>query len=169
MATNPVQAPPTVSLPSPMTPLASTQYICGIALPVFADGFAAGVASFDTVAPVIVVVSPTPGATPGTGDAFPSDPIAAQATPIVLRVTDLRPGLALVVVTATFLNDTIVETIYRRGAFRGAYAASSYSVVISNGVELHCIRAGGWPPGSLTNGDIAFDVDAIDAAGNLAA
>lgn len=167
MATQPVQAP--VSLAVPFTPVNFSAYVCGNPLPSYPEGFAAGVASFDTVAPVIVVVSPTPGATPGSGGAFPSDPIAAQATPIILRITDIRPGIALVVVTATFLNDTIVETIYRRGAFRGAYAASSYPVAISNGVELHCIRAGGWPPGSLTNGDIQFDVDAIDGAGNLAA
>jgi len=117
--------------------------------------------------PVITVVSPTPGVAPGMPGGFPLDPVAAAATEIVLQVTDINPGLALVVVSASFLGNTIAETVYRRGAFRGVYAASSYALPIAAGLELHCRRTGGWPAGTSTIGDIEFDVDAIDLIGGL--
>jgi len=134
----------------------------------FIAGEAAEFASIDTTPPTITVVSPTPGVAPGSAGGFPADRAAAAATPIVVQITDTTPGNALVVVIATFLNPALVEAVYHRGAFLGPYAASSWQVSISNGIELHCVRTNGWPGGTATNGDIKFDVDAIDRAGNLA-
>lgn len=129
--------------------------------------------SADGNPPVITVISPTPGVSPGVAGGFPADPTAARSTPIVLTVTDLAPGLEYFVVTARlFANNAatpLEEVVYRRGSFRGPYVASSSSVGITGGVQLTVQRAGGWPAGASPEAHITFAVDALDAAGNLAA
>jgi hypothetical protein len=115
----------------------------------------------DTTAPVITIVSPTPGANPGDPGGFPADWLSARNTPIVLQITDLAPGLQYVALVAT-LPGGVEEVVYRRGAFRGHYLAFSTVTSIANGLQFSVRHDQGWPPGSVT-----FAVDSLDAAGNL--
>lgn len=116
----------------------------------------------DVTPPTITVVSPTPGVEPGQPGGFPADYDTAKDTPIVLEVTDLAPGVAYVALLA--LTGGSEEVVYRRDAFRGLYATGSSLEVIAGGFRFTVRRVGGWPPGEIT-----WDVDAIDGAGNLAA
>lgn len=122
----------------------------------------------DVTPPTITLVSP---AAPG---GFPVDYATAKDTEIVLDITDLAPGNRYICLVARLGGGTAPpasiaeEVVYRRGAFRGAYLALSFSEAIANGIRLHCRRVGGWP-GSGTVGDVTFELDALDQAGNLAA
>lgn len=113
-------------------------------------------------APTITVVSPTPGVAAGQPGGFPADPDAAAIVPIVLDVVDPNPGNRLVVVVARYLATDAEEVVYRRGQFRGNYIAGSSQLAITSGVRLTCRRDGGWP------GSPTFEIDAVDADGNLA-
>jgi hypothetical protein len=142
-----------------------------VTMAISTEGFIGGGAQADTTAPVLAVISPTPGALPGAAGGFPADYVNATITPVVLQVTDLDPGLDYVSVVATFTDAhgvVTAETIYRRGQFVGLYVAGSYQLVIANGIELHITRTGGWP--GITNqiSTMSFDIDALDQAGNLA-
>lgn len=117
----------------------------------------------DVTPPTITIVSPTVGVAPGAPGGFPADWLAARNVPVILQVTDLAPGvryIGLFYVTP----DGNEEVIYRRGAFRGRYIALSTSTVIANGLELAIRRPDSWPPGNLK-----FEVDPVDQAGNLSA
>lgn len=140
----------------------------------YADGFAAGVASVipDPSAPTLTIVSPTPGVDPGQPGGFPIDARLAAGTEIVLRLTDTTSGgtpagIALATVRATFAALAEPEPVYDRGQFVGLYIKNSYQVAITNGVELHVRREDGWPASKGVLGDIQFDVNIVDKAGNL--
>lgn len=108
----------------------------------------------DATPPAITIVSPTPG-TP-----------LLSTTPIVLRITDLAPGNRYQAVVARIGDSTQDElVVWRRGGFRGRFAPLSTVSVIADGIELTCVAVGGWPVGL---DDLAFAIDATDAAGNLA-
>jgi hypothetical protein len=121
----------------------------------------------DTTPPTIAIVSPTPGVAPGAPGGFPADLATARDTPIVLDVTDVTPGNRYICVVARFRGAVGEEVVYRRGSFRGLYAGYSSSTAISNGTRLSVRRQGGWP-GSNSLDDVTFEIDAVDAAGNLA-
>lgn len=113
--------------------------------------------------PVIAVVSPTPGVAPGDPGGFPADFDAAAATPIVLDITDVAPGVQLALVCARFVGSDAEEVVYRAGGFRGNYITHSSQTVIANGIRLSCRRDGGWPSQPV------FSANVVDADGNLAA
>jgi hypothetical protein len=125
----------------------------------------------DEVAPTIEIVSPTPGVAPGEPGGFPASRRAAQRTPIVLRVTDVDPGVGYLEVAVRFYGSAadleadvrgVEETVYRKGQFRGKHVGGSYVEVIDDGIELHVFRDGGW-----SGRFIKFTVDPLDADGNL--
>lgn len=120
----------------------------------------------DGTPPTIEVISPTPGVAPGQPGGFPLNKREAQATPIVLRITDLAPGLAYLCVTVRF-TDGSEEVVYRRGQFRGPHIAGSTQSLSLDGTELtlSAKRRGGWPDVRY----LVFAVDAIDGVGNVAA
>lgn len=121
----------------------------------------------DATPPVITIVSPTPGVAPGAPGGFPADLESAKATPIVLQLTDAGAGLRYACIVARFHGSGTEEVVYRRGTFRGGYAVGSSSSAIAGGLQLSVKRLGGWP-GSSNLDDVSFEVDLLDAAGNLA-
>lgn len=136
----------------------------------------AGSGGGDVTPPTVTIVSPTPGVAPGDPGGFPRDIAAARATPIVLRVVDLAPGLLYFAIVVRFYVDSedanpTEEVVFRRGNFRGLYVKGSSYALISNGLELTVARRGGWPASAVGASSsrpyIAFAVDAVDADGNL--
>lgn len=131
----------------------------------------------DVAAPLVTVVSPTPGVAAGAPGGFPANYRTAKDTPIVLQVADLDPGLIYFVLIARFYvgdteeEDPAEEVVYRRGVFRGPYKAGSFTRSTSGGLQLSVRRTGGWPSNlSRTRiARIAFALDAIDGNGNLSA
>lgn len=127
--------------------------------------------------PVVVVVSPTPGAAPGTPGGFPASRKAAEVTPVVLRIYDVIPGIRLAVITVTVprvvsgATYMVEEVVYRNGQFRGIHVANSTQRTFTQSidgedvtvVELSVRRAGGWP--EVTS--LKFSVDVVDQSGNL--
>lgn len=124
-------------------------------------------ASGDTTPPTITILSPTPGVAPGSPGGFPADWSIARTTPIVLRITDVTPGNRYQCVVVRYANSADEQTVYRRGAFRGAFAALSFETPNGSGKDLTVLPVGGWPSSDAIN-DVTFEIDALDAAGNLA-
>lgn len=125
-----------------------------------------GGGSGDTTPPTVSVISPTPGVAPGQPGGFPASRVAAETTPIVLRVIDVAPGVEYICIMAEYpgLNP---EMVFRRGAFRAPYLASTFT---SSGtqVDMTVVRDGGWPRAAPGNSSyIKFSVDAIDFDGNI--
>lgn len=120
-----------------------------------------GSGSSDTTAPVVTIISPTPGASPGALGGFPADKALADVTPIVVSITDLSPGIQYLMVYVNL--DGVEEIVYRRGQFRGIYIDGSFQGIISGGVQLTIFREGGWTVAKF----IRFGVDAVDASGNI--
>lgn len=139
-----------------VTPTATVNFLLIEGGPLINPQAVAEVVTPDAVPPTITVVSPV---------SFPADVAAARVTPFVLEVTDLDPGVQFIVVTVRFTGGSVAseEVIYRRGNFKAPYLASSQET-ITDGLRLTCLRTGGWPEGITA---IAFDVDALDAAGNV--
>jgi hypothetical protein len=126
------------------------------------SGYLAG-AITDLAPPVITILSPTPGVAPGAPGGFPVDWVTARNTPIVLQVIDATPGgLAYLAIVARFGSGAQEQTVYRRGAFRGDYAALSIATSLPSGVLLQVRNINGWPPGGVT-----FAIDPVDKVGNL--
>lgn len=120
--------------------------------------------SADVSAPTVTIVSPTPGAYGGTG--FPEDWSIARVTPIVADITDLTPGNRYQCIVARFPGG-VERVVYRRGAFRDEFAASSWAEPIADGTRLHILPVFGWPSREAV-ADITLEFDVVDAAGNLA-
>lgn len=135
----------------------------------YSRGFAVGHSDItppDAAPPTITIVTPTPGVAPGQPGGFPLNRQDAIATPIVLQIDDVSPGVEYVCVAVTITLDTgesWEETIYRRGAFRGRHAKSSRLSQTGTQMTLTVYRDGGWLGKYLK-----FGVDAIDNVGNLA-
>lgn len=138
------------------------------------DGYygGGGGAAKDTEAPVIEIVSPTPGVAPGEPGGFPRSRRQAIRTPIVLRVGDAAPGLLYLEIAVRFYGSEddldadvngIEETIYRRGGFRGKHVLGSTAVPDGDDLILTVFRDGGW-----SGRFIKFFVDPVDGDGNLA-
>lgn len=120
----------------------------------------------DSDGPTIEVISPTPGVPPGQPGGFPKNKKQAQLTPVVLRVSDLAPGVKYVCVTV--LIDGTEETIYRRGNFRGKHILGSSQELTTSEEDgeqltLTVRRVGGWPDLQF----LKFAVDALDDSGNI--
>ena len=120
----------------------------------------------DNHLPIVTIISPTPGVDPGSPGGFPASYAAAAVTPIVLTVHGFALNMLYICISVRLLNGTLEEVVYRRGVFRGLYAANSTQFGIDLGVQLSVQRSGGWP-GDDQLGDIIFAVDPIDQAGNL--
>lgn len=107
----------------------------------------------DTVAPTIAIVSPAPGTT------------LSSSVEVIADITDATPGNRYQCIVARFPGAVDEITVWRRGQFRGQFAARSWSEVVANGIRLHIIPAGGWP---ASPSDLQLELDALDGAGNLA-
>lgn len=133
----------------------------------YLDGYADGAASApvpDSTPPTIALVSPMPGGIGGAG--FPSDWNRARWTPVVVDITDGAPGNRYQCVVARFGSEERV--VYRRGAFRGGFAASSSETPIANGKRLYILPVEGWPSREAM-ASLVIELDAVDGAGNVAA
>lgn len=122
----------------------------------------------DTNPPVITVVSPTPGVDPGDPGGFSADWLVARLTPVVVRIVDSAPGNSYQCLVARYAGSGNEIVVYRRGQFRGEFAARSSSSVITNGIELSILPAGGWPSSDEVV-DMVLELDAIDLVGNISA
>ena len=129
--------------------------------------------SGDTTPPSVSIVSPTPGVAIGEAGGFSKSYEVARATPIILEITDLSPGIRYLSVVARFYADAedenpTEEVVYRRSNFRGLYVRGSSKAIIDDGLRLSIRRLGGWPSNSAGNvGHIVFAIDAVDQNGNL--
>lgn len=130
------------------------------------DSIAAAVG--DTTPPSIAIISPTPSTAPGSPGGFSSDWATARITPIILEVTDLTPGIQYLALVCRYAGATDELVVYRRGTLRGSFVGTSSVSVITNGLRLSVLPQGGWPSSDALN-DVTFEIDALDAAGNLAA
>jgi hypothetical protein len=131
--------------------------ILGPLLPDYAEGVAAGGGGGgDVTAPVVTIVSPTPGVAPGDPGGFPANYADALTTPIVVNITDAG-GLSLVVVTLT-PSGGAPETVYLRGAFVTPYEGEATGDATD--LTLTIRRTGGWA-------SLAFRISVSAADGNL--
>lgn len=135
--------------------------------PIFGPDTGGGGPPKDTTPPTIAIISPTPGVAPGDPGGFSADWETARNTPIVIRVTDAAPGNLYQCIVLKYAGAQDETVVWRRGAFRGSFAARSL-VVTSTPLELSVLPDNGWISSDAIN-DITWDVDAIDADGNLAA
>jgi hypothetical protein len=119
------------------------------------------------VVSTIAILSPSPDVDPGSPGGFSLDWATARMTPVVARITDPGPGNLYQCVVARWplVVDEIV--VFRRGAFRGQFASLSTRTVTGDHIDLSILPAGGWPS-SAAIVDLVLEIDAIDAAGNLA-
>jgi hypothetical protein len=117
----------------------------------------------DAEPPVIGNVAPLPDLAPGSPGAFPSSYGTARMTPIELDVTDIEPGLALVVLSCTITGVPGTATVYRDDEFCEGYAVASTATPIAGGLHFEIVRDDGWPAGA----EVTIDVDGVDAAGNV--
>lgn len=124
----------------------------------------------DAAPPVITIISPTPGVAPGDPGGFPLNVTQAKATPVVVQISDLAPGIRYVCLTvkvATTVDGLAAsneEVVYRRGQFRGLHIkGSTQRDVDETTIELTIKRQGGWSGKYLL-----FAIDALDGSGNLA-
>jgi len=115
--------------------------------------------------PIITIVSPAPGVSPGDPGGFPLDWAAARMTPVVVRITDIDPGRHYECVVARYAGRPDELVVYRRGAFRGLFTGSGQAT-ITNGIELTILPVGGWFSSDVLD-DLVLELDAVDSAGNL--
>jgi len=106
----------------------------------------AAAASPDVTVPVVMPVSPSPGAN------------ITPTTPVVFDVTD-EVGLAHVEVRVAL--NSVYESVYDGSGFLGWYTASSMET-ISGGKRFTVTRTGGWPSSPT------FSVTPVDTSGNKA-
>lgn len=132
----------------------------------YAQGFADGVASVvtDPDSPVVTIVSPTPGVEPGQPGGFPASYSAARATPIIIRITDLVPGIGFALLVAVHPSWPGEVVVLRRGAFKWPFdVGSTLEVIDPTTIEVTLYHRDGWPPGD----GLGFYADAIDEVGNI--
>lgn len=110
--------------------------------------------------PVVTIVSPTPGVAPGAPGGFSVDWQTARMTPIVVDITGSTYQCAVLQYPGA-VNEA---TIYRDGAFRGEFAALSWSEIFGGALRLHVLPATGWASSDVLN-DVQITIDALDATG----
>lgn len=121
----------------------------------------------DTTPPTITIISPDVDDDPGNPGAFSADYNTAINTPIVIEITDAAPGNEYQCITMKYPGALDEIVVWRRGAFRGSFAARSF-VVTSTPLRLSVLPIAGWI-GTDALSDIEWAVDALDGDGNLAA
>ncbi len=109
--------------------------------------------------PTVAIVSPTPGVDPGDPGGFSDDWDVARLTPIVLEI-DAADGLTFAVLVARFPGEAFERVVYRRGSFRGGFAAVSTSEIDGTILRLSILPDYGWPSYAAIE-DITFDIDAV--------
>jgi len=113
-------------------------------------------ASRDDVPPVISNLTPTPGQIPG-------DRETAVHTPIEFDVTDLGPGLKLVIITLRYYADDRVYVVHDGANFRYPFdSTESERTTITDGWHFKILPRTGWP-----NHLAELWCYAVDAHGNL--
>lgn len=126
--------------------------------------------SADASAPVVTAVTPSTDTAPGAVGGMPLSYPTAAATPIALTITDAdgASDLAVIQISALYLDGSASETIYRDGAFEPGFANSQRTSATS-GFQFTLSRDAGWPAAART-GDLAVSIAviAVDAAGNTA-
>lgn len=114
-------------------------------------------------APSIAVISPDPSPdVAGDPGAFSATAATAAQTYVVLDVDSVSAiSYACVVYRTAGARDELV--VYARGAFRGSFAARSWSEVIGTKLRLHVLPENGWPVGAPNI--VSMDVDAVAGDG----
>lgn len=124
----------------------------------------------DPTAPEFEAYSPDVDTAPGDPGGFPASFAAATTTPIVIRGTDTGTGIQYAAIVRHF-PDGREEVVYRRGAFRGRYAALSTFGAVGNLLTWTIRCDGGWIGDDFTIPDslprVRMSADGIDGAGNL--
>lgn len=90
--------------------------------------------------------------------------LADANSPISFDVTDIDPGIGLVLVSIQFAADTEPTLVYSGSQFEGVYSAYSTKVPIADGFTFTLVRDGGWP-GNITN----VWVYGVDSGGTVGA
>jgi hypothetical protein len=106
--------------------------------------------STDTSGPVITNVTPAAGSQ-----------LASTRTPVTFDVTDVDPGVQLVVVKLAYQGSSLDHVVWDGSIFRTAWAARSTVETITDGFRFSILPAAGW-----TRNISQIDVTAIDGAGN---
>lgn len=107
------------------------------------------------VPPVINAITPLSGVIPGTR-------AAALQTPIEFDVTDVDPGLLMVVVTLKYGLDASTLVVHDGSNFLPPFnSAASERTAITDGFHFEVLPAGGWA------GDFTMFVYAVDTGGEL--
>lgn len=90
--------------------------------------------------------------------------LANANAPISFDVTDVDPGIGLVLVSILFAGDTEPTLVHNGASFEGVYSAFSTKVAITDGFTFTLLRAGGWPA-NITN----VWVYGVDSGGTVGA
>jgi hypothetical protein len=85
-------------------------------------------------------------------------------SPITFDVTDVDPGIGLILVSILFAGDTEPTLVHSGSQFEGLYASLSTKVAITDGFAFSLRRTGGWP-GNITN----VWVYGVDSGGTVGA
>lgn len=117
----------------------------------YAASFAGNVDNVDFTAPIVTVISPTPGTELG------------QYEPVVIDVSDMAPGirLSLVVVRTSAAPYRLVA--WDGNSFVSPYDSGSQFSVIPGGWRFSVVPNGGWSSGVT----VQVDVYAVDGSGQL--
>lgn len=106
--------------------------------------------SSGATAPVISNITPAAGSQ-----------LATVRTPVVFDVTDVDPGVQLVVAKLKYAGSDLEHVVWDGSAFTTAWVARSTRTIIANGFRFSILPAAGW-----TRNISEIDVIAIDGAGN---
>lgn len=111
----------------------------------------------------VTIISPNPDVDPGAGGGFSADWAVARATPVVIDISAPTSGgyQTLVCIYAGQATELVV---YRRGAFRGDFAALSTVSIFGGRKRLTILPVGGWPSSDAIS-DMTWHVDAFDIGG----
>jgi len=93
----------------------------------------------------VVIVTPGDQLPPQVSNFTAAGTLAGANAPISFDITDVNPGVGLVLVSVLFEGATEPALIYSGAQFEGAYAAFSTVVAIVSGFRFKLLRAGGWP------------------------
>lgn len=123
-----------------------------------------GGSAVDATAPTISNMTPSPSVAPGDPGGFPADYRAARTTPIEFDVTDVTPGIALIIVWVKFSNRTDTLVVFDGVSLLWPFDLSTVTP-ITNGYHFAVLPRGGWP----SDCTVSFHARAIDQAGNIGA
>lgn len=110
----------------------------------------------DVVAPVIGSITPTPGLMAGSTRA------QQRRQAVSFEVTDIDPGIAMLMVTMKYALETDTTVVYDGTSFLGLFDNTDTSVeAITDGFRFTLLPSGGW------RSEFSITVVSVDEAGNV--